>query len=323
MFRRFMLICLAVLFLLGGCGRVPGKPAESEEAEAYTRTFTENVAAENGYSTAPSDTDNLEAVCRGAAVIVKAVYLGFREFSAVSDVHLFSVAEEYTDRIREPVIHVYESKGTSFISGKTYYLFLSGFLSGFYPHPVYQRCAPTCLIGEEETGRTFYGNKTLGLEGVTDIDRYLREEIVGRGAYDREAPYLTPESAEDACANADVILEAVVLSVEDTPARNPCVRYARYSVERILKGEALYTGQGVPKAASDDVETAAGGDSGRSPLTQAPADTEIGDRLVLLFRSDPDSGMLDMYYLQHACLPAESEEGRYVLEQFTAAEGPA
>ena len=283
----------------------------------------ENVAVENDYSTALSDTGDLETVCRGAAVIVKAVYLGFREFSTVNDVHLFSVAEEYTDRIREPIIHVYERKGTSFSSGKTYYLFLSGFLSGFYPHPVYQRCAPSCLIGEEETGYTFYLDRTLELEGVTDIGRYLREEIVGKGAYDREAPYLTPESAGDACANADVILEALVLSVEDTAAGNPYVRYARYSVERILKGEALYTGQGVPKAASGDVEAAAGGDSSRSPLTQAPADTKVGDRLVLLFRSDPETGRLDMYSLQYTCLRANSKEGRYVLEQFAAAGGTA
>ena len=323
MFRKSLLICLAMLLLLGGCGRAPVKPGEPEEAETYTRTFTENVAAENAYLSAPSNTDSPEAVCRDAAVIVKAVYLGFREFSTVADVHLFSVAEEYTDRVREQVVHVYEGKETSFISGKTYYLFLSGFLSCFYPHPVYQRCAPLFLIGEDEAGYTFYGNRTLGLEGVTDMGRYLREEIVGKGAYDREAPLLKPETAEEACAGADVILEAVVLSVEDTAAMNPYIRYARYSVERILKGEALYTGQGEPKAASGDVGSAAGLDSARSPLTQAPGDTEIGDRLVLLFRSDPENGGLDMYSLQNACLRADSEEGRYILEQCMAAGGTA
>ena len=316
--KKALPLCLAALLLLGSCGRAPAKPAEPEEAAGYTRTFAEHAAGDNGYSLSPSGADSLAAVCRGSGVILKAVHLGCREFNGNLNVHLFSVAEEYTDRVAEPVVHVYEDKETSFISGKTYYLFLTGFLSGFYPHPVYRRYAPAWLIGEESTGITVYGGRALEPEAARDLGRYLREEIIAKGAYDREAPYLVPESAGDACAGAEVILVARVLSLEDTPNGNPYIRYARYAVERLLKGEALYREKTKSKGTFGDLSSAAGADAARSPLTQAPADTEIGDLLVLLFRTDPYTGGLDMYSLQHACLPAESEEGREILGLFPA-----
>lgn len=312
--KRCILCLLGLVLLLSACG---GRRQEPAPGEKYTPTAEETVAADQGYHAARPEADPLMAVCQSSAVIVKAVYLGYREFSGMVRVHLFSPEEEYTHRLREQIIHVYESRETSFISGKTYYLFLTGFLSGFYPHPVYSRCGPEYLIGEDGNGYTFYGGRTLGLDAAGDLGRYLREEIVEKGYYDRDAAALLPESLEDACEGADVILTAAVLEAEDTPGGNPYIRYARYSVDRVLKGERLYADlTGAARTSSDADVTAAAGKG--APLMQAPADTAAGDRFILLFRADPDTGMLDMYSLQHSCLRVESEEGQWVLARFPA-----
>lgn len=308
------LLLAAVLFLLNACGPAEA-PEPTDRPEAYTPTYTEIVAADNGYSLG-QPAASLDEVCRGAAVIVKAVYLGYREFSAVSREYLFDAVEEYTDLLDQRIIHVYESREASFVSGKTYYLFLTGFISCLYPHTVYSRVVPGVLIGEEETGHTFYGGRTLGLEGVADLGRHIREEIIAKGMYDRDAAYLVPESAADACAHAAVILVAAVSSVQETGSGNPYVRYAGYTVERFLKGEDLYRDDARREAVSGDVSSAAGTDGKNAPLMQAPADAAAGDRFILLFRIDPETDRLDMFSLQYACLRAESAEGREILDRF-------
>lgn len=311
--KKLLPFLIGFAFLLTAC-RSAGTPEPAAVAETCIPTDTEYVASDNSYIFYEGGEITLEAVCRRSAVLVRAEYLGYNEFGPYTSVHLFRVEEEYTDRIREPVIHVYEDRDTSFCSGKTYYLFLTGFLSCFYPHPVYARVYTRFLVGEDEAGYTFYRGQTLGLDRVGNIGRYLREEIAAKGAYDREPEPLLPESPADACEHAEAILAVTVSRVEESSSRNPYVRYAGFAVDRVLKGEDLPDETAAAEDMAEEILAAAGF---AEPLAQVPADVNVGDRLLLFFRRDPRSGRLEPYSTQYTCLRADSDAGREVLARFS------
>lgn len=281
------------------------------EELTYIQTDAELVGVRGG----TAGVDSLQAVCQGSRVIVKAAYLGYQAFSNLQNVHLFTVEEEFTDLIRDSVLHVYEGKETSFISGKTYYLFLNGFLSSFYPHTVYSRYAPAYLIGEDKDGYTFYDGKTLGLDTVADLSQYLRSEIIAKGLYNQDTALLEYESPESACAQAAVVLVATVGSVAASSSGNPYICYAGFTVDRVLKGEAP-SAQGAPtEGLTDDVRSAASLDIPQQLLMQAPADTKVGEQFILLLKLDPESQLLDMFSHQNSCFPLDSEQARTILNQ--------
>ena len=284
----------------------------------YIQTYTENVKGSDGFSLSPTVIDSIEDVCQGSSVIAKATYLGYQEFSKIKNVFLFEVEEEFTNLIREKVIHVHADKETSFISGKTYYLFLNGFISSIYPYTKYSRYAPSYLIGEEEDGYTFYKEKTLGMENVDDISEYIRTKIIDKGLYNKDTAKLEYESVEYACNNAEVILIATALSVEETSIQHPYLRNSRYSVERVLRGEALYCEKMSisTEELSDEIIIAAGLDDSYYPLMQTPPDTKVGDKFVLLFKIDPESQLLTMFSHQNNIFRIDSDEGQYILKRF-------
>lgn len=314
--RKFILFIFFAL-LLSACNSKREQGRESaEESFDYIQTSVESVAETKGFEISPVVIDSIESVCQGSSVIAKATYLGYHEFSSIKNVYLFEVEDEFTNLINDKVIHVYESKDASFISGKTYYLFLNGLISSFYPHTVYSRYAPSCLIGEDEDGYTFYNGKTLGLDAVEDIDQYIKSEIIDKGFYNKDTAYLEYESIESACDNAAVILIATALSVEESSSLNPYIRYSEYSVDRVLKGEDLYYEELSLEGLSDEIIKAAGLGGSNIPIMQSPAETKIGDKFVLLFKIDPESQQLDMYSFQNSIFRLASDEGRFILERF-------
>ena len=313
----FLLFCLEML--LAGCTTtVEKQPAEKKRE--YIQTYEEKVSENSGYVQTFAPVDSIVSVCQGSGVIAKAKYLGYNEFSTIKKAHLFSVEEEYTDLIKDDVIYVYENLDTSFISGKTYYLFLNGFLSNFYPHPVYSRCAPSFLVGEDENGYTFYNSLTLGLDTVDDIGQYIKSEIIEKGLYNKDAAYLKPERIEDACEQADVILIADILTVEESSSSNPYIRYSRYSVDEVLKGDEVYKSfqVGLTEELSNEIVNAAGLDGAYYPLMQSPFDTKIGEQFILLFKINPESDQLEMYSFQNSCFRVDSDEGNLIKRYLTS-----
>ena len=109
-----------------------------------------------------SDIQSFEDLCEWSDTIVKATYKSKEEFTGSVSVFSFEVEESFTENVSESVIHVYESAESSFIKGKSYYLFLSSLRSSLYPHVVYSRLHSQFLLGELETkgktSYTFYGD---------------------------------------------------------------------------------------------------------------------------------------------------------------------
>lgn len=310
-FKILLVICICVL--LTACNTANEKPLTGEY-QNYIQTYEETVANNSEYTLSSAPIDSIISVCQGSQIIVKAKYLGYTDFSEIKNAHLFSVEEEFTNLINDDVIYVYEAKDTSFISGKIYYLFLNGFISSFYPHPVYSRYASSFLVGEDESGYTFYKNYSLGLDCVDDIGNYIRGEIIEKGLYNKDTDNLEPESLELACEKAEVILVVRIMTVEASSSSNPYIRYSRYCVDEVLKGEEVYNNyqadatEGLPS----EIVSAAGLDTSYYPLMQSPQDTTIGEHFILLLKIDPESKLLDMYSFQNSCFRVDSDEGQLI-----------
>ena len=268
------------------------------------------------------DIKTFEALCEWSNTIVKANYAGSEKFDSSTSIFMFDVETDFTGTvINEKTIHVYENSETSFVEGKSYYLFLSGYRSAGYPHVIYGRIEKNFLLGEEissdgKVKNTFYEGYDLGVKDVKDFSKYIEDEIIQKKHYVTDPAGLLPESLDSACKNADVIVLATVTEVEEW---NKYVSTCYYEVDKVLKGEyALEADQTKPLPDDtddeyrDEVNKVAGT---YTPNTMASSDTKIGDRLVLLFRYS-DNKELIMYSGEHYQYPADSEAAKTILDIF-------
>jgi len=277
----------------------------------------ETVGPDFGMSSA--DITTFEDLCKWSNTIVKARYIGKEEFSHNTTIFKFEVETDFIGTAEnEKILNVYESAMSSFIKGKSYYLFLTGSRSAGYPHIVYGRLAKGFLLGEQiKNGNreyTFYNDYKFDVQAVTDFSEYIQKEIIEKGSFIADAPELFSESLESACENADVIL---LVTVTGTEPVNKYVSTCFYEVDRFLK-EKYLMGNGDEKFSFEDMNEkekeilleAAGS---YIPNTLASAATKAGDQLILLLKYNSNHDLV-MYSGQHGQYPVDSEAGKTILE---------
>lgn len=190
-----------------------------------------------------------------------------------------------------------------------------------YPHVVYGRLEKGFLLGEEltfagETIYTFYEGTDLGVKNIKDFNKYIKEEIIAKDLYITEPTDLLPESLESAFTNSDVIVLATVTEVEKW---NKYISICLYEVDMVLKGEYLVKNhipeklfEGADDAYQSQVQEVAGT---FTPNTAASSETEVGDRLLLLFKYSENKELI-MYSGEHYQYPVDSDAGKELLEMF-------
>ncbi len=280
------LVLLCLLCALGAC-------------RAEDPTAVEMVGADAAIDAAVYE--DFASLCSASNVIVRAVYEGSDPFTSATSVFRFRVEKDFIGNCPERVVHVYESSFSSFLPGKTYYLFLSGYRNALYAHIVFNRVQPDFLLGQTKAGYTFWNDRTLDVGSVTDFDRYLKEEIVAKHLYADDSRMQT-EPLASAYQNADRVLLVEITAARDV---NPNVASCSYQVVEVLK-DRPQGGGGLQEAASDETAAVAG----TQPLnTPAPAGTQIGARFILLFQFDEATGRYESYPRGMAIFPADSADG--------------
>ena len=259
-----------------------------------------------------SDIQSFEDLCEWSDTIVKATYKSKEEFTGSVSVFSFEVEESFTENVSENVIHVYESSESSFVKGKSYYLFLSSLRSSLYPHVVYSRLHSQFLLGELESkgnmSYTFYGDYNLDVADVTDFSEYIKTKIIETGSYMKNPVDGSGESLEKACKNADGVFKIRIVSLYEI---NPRVKVCEYIVEEVYR-DRYNKKFAVVEDADKAIKEAAGNGEGYSTIT-GPADAEVGDDFILLQRYNEESDSYEMYSGEHFLYRPESEEGQYVL----------
>lgn len=297
----FVLVVLVLAAVIPGCG-------DKEPQVEY-------VGPDNAIYDVVFGT--IETVCEYSNTIVKARYVGMEEVDWNTGIYMFELEEDFTGRADEEILHVYEDGGSSFIEGKSYYLFMTGNRLASYPHIKYVRQAKSLLIGEDmDSGMlTFYNDISLGLEKDIDFSEYLREEIIAKELYEDDR-YIASESLESAVENTDVVLVATV----DRIAQHELVNFAYYSVEKVLKGEfegvsARDSLEGIPEDIAEQIREVAGT---WTPNVIVSKNIEVGEKLiVMLSYSKTGSGSgYNTYSGEHSYHTVESESGQKILELF-------
>ncbi|MBE6884490.1 MAG: hypothetical protein E7487_07780 [Ruminococcaceae bacterium] len=257
------------------------------------------------------DIDSFETLCSYSNTIVKASYIDCEPFEDSTSVYRFRLEKDYIGNLDEKTLHVYGTGGSVLIPGKSYWLFLTGTRSPVYPHTVFGRIQNHFLMGEANGQLTFYGGNTLGLQDLEDIDGYI-EQIVAAGGYSTEG--MDSQPPEEAARNADRIL---LVTVTETTPKNKYLAVCSYEIEKVLKGpETLPSSLSSEDSLSKDVRLAAGTDI-EEYFIPAPADTKVGDKLLLLFRLNPDNGHYEIYSTENYLISADSKEGKALLSDFT------
>ncbi|NLD82186.1 MAG: hypothetical protein GX642_13600 [Smithella sp.] len=309
--RKYALItfiCI-VLFTLTACG-VSGDTPTTVSPDVPTGV--ENIAPDTSLSIV--EFESFQTICEWSNTIVKAKYVGCEPFDGYKSSYAFEVETDFTGIADENIIHIYENPLTSFVVGKSYYLFLTGFRSSLYPNVIYSRVCPDFLLGEIETedgtAYTFYNDGSFDVGDVTDFTQYIKTEIIEMGHYSTNTRSLIHESVKDAYENAAAIVLVTVQSVETV---NPCVAICSYTVDQVLKGEYNETPVSTEELSAEVIE-AAGLDGENLPNALAATETEVGDQIILLFRIDPDTGNYDMYSGENFQFPIDSDGGKYILD---------
>ena len=238
---------------------------------------------------------SLADVCEHSNTIVKATYVDCEQFDATLNIYHFRVVKDYTGLCDEGILSVYESAFSTFIEGKSYTLFLNGHRSALYPHVVYTRVCRELLIGEENNRYTFFNSFSLDAESIPDLSTYIENEIVAKQRYITNPERLLHEEPDDACENADGIVLATVTQVE---VINPFVALAKYSIDTVFKQVDGYEIQSEGSA------------------RPVPADTEVGDKFLFLFRYSPDTHSYSMYRNENSFFSATSDIGLGIIEKF-------
>ncbi|MBE6935989.1 MAG: hypothetical protein E7458_05740 [Ruminococcaceae bacterium] len=228
--------------------------------------------------------ETLADLCGMSDTIVRAEYLDCEASGIYKECHRFRVLTDYTDNAGQ-IIHVMESRGTTFIPGKTYYLFLGGINRQLYPDITYYRVWFNFILGEDESGLTYLGRSSFGVENIPDMDEWIRD-VVKAGGYDTAGEMLRQEDAKTAYHNADHVW--LVTVEEDKRILNPYTKYVEYRVEQVIKGE-----------------------SAEIYPPEFPADAKPGEQYILLFRQDEDR--VREYSPANYLYPADSRDGRRIL----------
>ena len=280
--KRAMVSLILSALLLTGCA--------DESAQVST---VERVGPDDSISLA--EFNSIQDVCAWSNTIVKAKYLSHEELSSSKNVFKFEVEENITGNCDEEIISIHESVESSFITGKSYYLFLSGYRSALYPYVVYTRVCPDFLVGEIDEGYTFYENQSLQANEIADMTLYLKDEIVSAGKYVVNDADLVSEPLEEACDNAAGIAVVEFYSVKPRSSRTSFCSYEVQSTLKSLPDDPISNG-----------------------AITAPASAEEGDRYILLYAYNGEAGAYKMYPNEHALYSADSAEGRTILEKYGA-----
>ena len=234
--------------------------------------------------------DSFEEMCEWSDTIVKAKYIRRESFNEYTDIFVFKPEEDFIGNVDEKRIHVYEVKDSSFIEGKSYYLFMASFRSPLYPHVSYARTRINFLVGEVGKGDsrqyTFYNDYSLGLDKVDDISKYIETEIIAKDAYMK--PENNEESLDDAINNADAIYKIKMESVKQV---NRFVSSCTYSVTETLK------------------ERYSVSKSKELPSVLVPASAKKGDEFIILVKYNEDYQNYEIdYSSQHYILEVRDFE---------------
>lgn len=294
------LVVIAIMFILAACNK--------EEKQV------ENVGAELMISMAEFST--IEDISKWSDTIVKAKYLRKEEFDSSTAVFVFETEEDFVGNVEEREIHVYESAQSSFIEGKSYYLFLSSFYSKWYPHVVYRRVSTGFLMGEKNKSSTytFYQNNDMGLKAIDDMNEYIMKEIVDKKSYMQEDERLG-ESLEEICENADAVTLIEVLEVKP---QNQYVALCTYEVKEVLRNRYVEEFDGETEELLDEVKEAAG--SRRLPSVPAAITTEVGDQFLLIERYDEETKDYKLYAEGRYLYSFDSTEGQFIANEVRTSE---
>ena len=251
----------------------------------------EFVGADDSFSLV--EIDSFDDVCEWSDTIVKAKYIKRESFDGYKDIFVFKLEEDYIGNVDEKLIHVYEVKESSFIQGKSYYLFMSSFRSPLYPHVVYTRTCNGLLVGEigkgDSTQYTFYSS-SWGLDKVGDISKYIETEIVAKGVYMEEER----EALEEAVKNADAIYK---IKLESVKPDNRFVATCTYTMKETLR-------ERYPLEKQTEL-----------PTILVPSSAKKGDKFIVLeeYNEDYKNYGVD-YSSEHYIYPLRSSEARYIID---------
>lgn len=257
--------------------------------------------------------DSFEDICNNSDTIVKAKYVRKESFDGYSNIYIFELEHDYIGNVDEEFLHVYENNESSFIKGKSYYLYLSSFRSSLYPHVSYCRINTDFLMGDNternSTRYTFYQDYSLGLEKVSDISDYIETEIIATNSY------MTEERVtfEQAYMDADAIYK---IKVEEVSPVNRFVAICSYSITEKLR--EIYSEEDIKndkEPISEEIAIVAGSNVETLPNTVGPIDTKIGDQFILFMEYNENIHSYGMYSAEEFLYPIDSSEAQYVINE--------
>lgn len=255
----------------------------------------ENVGPNEEFLLEPID--SFEDICKWSDTIVKAKYVRKESFDSYSNIYTFKLENDYIGNVNEKFIHVIEDKETSFIRGKSYYLFLSSFHNSLYPYVTYNRTETSFLMGESTERNsnkyTFYNDNSFGLDKVDDISEYIEMKIIATNSYMQEERV----SFEEAYTNADAIY---VIEVEEVSPANRFVTICSYTITEKLR--ELYQEEGI----INDV----------LPNTIGPDDAKVGDQFILFMKYNENIQSYGMYSAEEFLYPIDSSEAQYIINEY-------
>ena len=249
--------------------------------------------------------DDFATLCEWSNTIVKAKYIRRESYTEYGDLFVFKLEKDFIGNVDEKYICLHEDKETSFIRGKSYYLFMVSYGdSALLPYVSYARTEPSFLLGEVGKGNskryTFYNDYTLGLDQVEDISKYIETEIIAKGAYKKTE--VKSETLNEAIMNADAIYKIKIESVENKI--NRYVANCTYSVKKELR------------------EKKSVGNSGEIPTILAPGDSKKGDQFIILLKYNERYNKYEVDYSSiHYIYSTRSREARYIIRSYNELNG--
>lgn len=238
--------------------------------------------------------ETLEDLLARAQVTVRAELKQIDNFDYSTSCYVFDVMTDYCGTAGE-TIYVYDDVSSYYEIGGVYYLLCTWRDSALYPHRIHNRCSSDFLVREYllngERVLDFRDGHALGLTPSSDLDALLK----GYAASEELEAYEPWNAAdlEDAVSAADLIVSVAVTQVKPV---NKYVAVARCARGEIFKG-------GVRASLSS---------------LHVPADTQVGDELLLLLKQQGSS-----YYgvsYDYGFLELSSPEAGKVLDMIAAAE---
>lgn len=283
-------------------------------ATAFLTFFNKKMQIENVGLNLEASTVSLDSfsdVCEWSDTIVKAEYIKKEDFDGYSNIYIFELEEDYIGNVNEKRLHVYESADSSFIKGKSYYLFMSSFNSPLYPHVVYRRTNTNFLMGDSTERNseqyTFYQDYSLGLNEVTDISSYIKTEVVETNSYLQQ----NIESLEEACKNIDAIYK---IKVGENSPINRFVSSCSYTITEKLRER--YSIEEIDIESFSDEIISVGGLDEEIPLTTiCPSDAVEGDEFILLLKYNEYYNCYFLYSDEHFLYPLSSSEAQYIINE--------